>query len=220
VRIAIAICIDDRWRTIDKAGKWHTFSGSEAIVDGVQLVSLHGHTPGHTGHEFSSKGQRILFWGDTIHVQIVQLRHPEIAAVFDIDQAVAAAMRNQLLPTLGAGSSRSTASPKNRRWRTRRIPSIPWGPSPPRESRFSRSTVKPMWICRRRKHPAAREPVPCAGRRHFGHREARGRPPSAQSAGSDPAVEFYPVSRDPDLAGLTRSRGSSRTPRLAHDPSA
>jgi glyoxylase-like metal-dependent hydrolase (beta-lactamase superfamily II) len=79
VRIAIAIRIDDRWRTIDKAGKWHTFSGSEAIVDGVQLVSLHGHTPGHTGHEFSSKGQRILFWGDTIHVQIVQLRHPEIA---------------------------------------------------------------------------------------------------------------------------------------------
>jgi glyoxylase-like metal-dependent hydrolase (beta-lactamase superfamily II) len=69
VRIAIAIRIDDRWRTIDKAGKWHTFSGSEAIVDGVQLVSLHGHTPGHTGHEFSSKGQRILFWGDTIHVE-------------------------------------------------------------------------------------------------------------------------------------------------------
>ena len=63
VRIAIAIRIDDRWRTIDKAGKWHTFSGSEAIVDGVQLVSLHGHIPGHTGHEFSSKGQRILFWG-------------------------------------------------------------------------------------------------------------------------------------------------------------
>src|SRR5467141_4402957 len=50
-----------------KAGKWHTFSGSEAILDGVQLVSLHGHTPGHTGYEFSSKGQKILFWGDTIH---------------------------------------------------------------------------------------------------------------------------------------------------------
>jgi hypothetical protein len=106
VRIAIAIRIDDRWRTIDKAGKWHTFSGSEAIVDGVQLVSLHGHTPGHTGHEFWSKGQRILFWGDTIHVQIVQLRHPEITAVFDIDQAVAAATRNQLLPTLDCSHSR------------------------------------------------------------------------------------------------------------------
>jgi glyoxylase-like metal-dependent hydrolase (beta-lactamase superfamily II) len=83
-----------------KAGKWHTFNDSEAIVDGVQLVSLHGHTPGHTGYEFSSRGQTILFWGDIIHAQIVQLRHPEITAVFDIDQTAAAATRNQLLPTL------------------------------------------------------------------------------------------------------------------------
>ena len=36
-----------------KAGKWHTFSGSEPIVDGMQLVPLPGHTPGHTGYEFS-----------------------------------------------------------------------------------------------------------------------------------------------------------------------
>jgi len=83
-----------------KAGKWHTFSGSEAIVDGVQLVSLHGHTPGHTGYEFSSKGQKILFWGDTVHAQIVQLRHPDITVVFDNDHAAAAVTRNQLLPTL------------------------------------------------------------------------------------------------------------------------
>src|SRR5882724_6651795 len=83
-----------------KAGKWHTFSGSETIVDGVQPVSLHGHAPGHTGYKFSSKGQRILFWGDTVHAQIVQLRHPDITVVFDNDHAAAAATRNQLLPTL------------------------------------------------------------------------------------------------------------------------
>ena len=53
-----------------KAGKWHTFSGSDAIADGVQLVSLHGHTPGHTGYEFSSQGQKILFWGDTVHARV------------------------------------------------------------------------------------------------------------------------------------------------------
>src|SRR6202158_4662005 len=56
-----------------KAGKWRTFSGAEAIVDGMQLVPLPGHTPGHTGYEFSSKGQKILFWGDIIHAQRVQL---------------------------------------------------------------------------------------------------------------------------------------------------
>jgi glyoxylase-like metal-dependent hydrolase (beta-lactamase superfamily II) len=86
-----------------KAGKWHTFSGSETIVDGMQLVPLLGHTPGHTGYEFSSKGQKILFWGDTIHAQRVQLQHPEVTAIFDIDQAAAAATRNQLLPKLAGG---------------------------------------------------------------------------------------------------------------------
>ncbi len=83
-----------------KAGKWRTFNGSEAIADGIKFISLHGHTPGHTGYEFSSKGQKILFWGDTIHAQIVQLRHPEITVVFDSDPAAAAAMRDQLLPAL------------------------------------------------------------------------------------------------------------------------
>jgi len=83
-----------------KAGKWHTFSGSEPIVDGMQIVPLHGHTPGHTGYEFSSKGQKILFWGDIIHAQRVQLQHPEVTAVFDIDQTAASATRNQLLSKL------------------------------------------------------------------------------------------------------------------------
>jgi glyoxylase-like metal-dependent hydrolase (beta-lactamase superfamily II) len=83
-----------------KAGKWHTFIGSGPIVDGMQLVPLHGHTPGHTGYEFASRGQKILFWGDTIHAQRVQLPKPQATVVFDVDPAAAAAMRSQLLPKL------------------------------------------------------------------------------------------------------------------------
>jgi glyoxylase-like metal-dependent hydrolase (beta-lactamase superfamily II) len=88
-----------------KAGKWHTFSGSETLVDGMRLVSLHGHTPGHTGYEFSSRGQKILFWGDTVHEQLVQLSHPDITVVFDIDHAAAAATRNDLFPKLARGGA-------------------------------------------------------------------------------------------------------------------
>ena len=51
-------------------------------------------------YEFSSKGQKILFWGDVIHALRVQLRHPEVTAIFDIDPTAAAATRNQLLPKL------------------------------------------------------------------------------------------------------------------------
>jgi glyoxylase-like metal-dependent hydrolase (beta-lactamase superfamily II) len=85
-----------------KAGKWHPFSGSGPIIDGMQVVPLHGHTPGHTGYEFSSKGQTILFWGDTIHAQRVQLQHPGVTVVFDIDPAAAAATRKRLLPMLAS----------------------------------------------------------------------------------------------------------------------
>jgi glyoxylase-like metal-dependent hydrolase (beta-lactamase superfamily II) len=85
-----------------KAGKWHTFTGYEPIVDGMQIVPLPGHTPGHTGYKFSSKGQKILFWGDTIHAQRVQLQHPEVTVVFDIDPAAAAATRKQLLLKLAS----------------------------------------------------------------------------------------------------------------------
>ena len=83
-----------------KAGKWRTFSDSEQIVDGMQIVPLRGHTPGHTGYEFSSQGKKILFWGDIVHAQRVQLHHPEVTAIFDIDQTAATATRNQLLPKL------------------------------------------------------------------------------------------------------------------------
>src|ERR1700687_3550003 len=83
-----------------KAGKWHTFSDSQHIVDGMQIVPLHGHAPGHTGYEFSSQGKKILFWGDIIHVQRVQLQHPEVTVVLDGDPTAAAATRNQLLPKL------------------------------------------------------------------------------------------------------------------------
>jgi glyoxylase-like metal-dependent hydrolase (beta-lactamase superfamily II) len=66
----------------------------------VQLVPLPGHTPGHTGFAFSSKGQQILFWGDIVHALRVQLQHPEVTALFDIDQTAAAATRYQLLARL------------------------------------------------------------------------------------------------------------------------
>ncbi|HYS08541.1 MAG TPA: MBL fold metallo-hydrolase, partial [Myxococcales bacterium] len=85
-----------------KAGKWHTFSGTEPIVDGVQIVPLPGHTPGHTGYVFSSQGKKILFWGDIVHAQRVQLKHPEVTAVFDADPAAAAVTRNRLLARLAA----------------------------------------------------------------------------------------------------------------------
>src|SRR5437899_4558161 len=100
-----------------KTGRWHTFRSSDEIGEGIKIVPLPGHTPGHTGYEFSSKGQRILFWGDVIHAQSVQLKHPEVSVAFDIDAAEAVAKRNKLLTALVAGKghavSQNTAFPED-----------------------------------------------------------------------------------------------------------
>jgi len=46
----------------------------------------------------SSKGQKILFWGDIIHAQRVQCSIPRSPRIFDIDQTAAAGNAgNQLL---------------------------------------------------------------------------------------------------------------------------
>jgi glyoxylase-like metal-dependent hydrolase (beta-lactamase superfamily II) len=85
-----------------KARKWHTFTDSDQIVDGMQIVPLRGHTPGHTGYEFSSHGKKILFWGDVMHVQRLQLPDPKITVVFDVDPTAAAVTRDQLLHKLAS----------------------------------------------------------------------------------------------------------------------
>jgi glyoxylase-like metal-dependent hydrolase (beta-lactamase superfamily II) len=85
-----------------KAGKWHTFTDSDQIVDGMQIVPLRGHTPGHTGYEFSSQGKKILFWGDVMHVQRLQLPDPKVTVVFDVDPTAAAVTRDQLLRKLAS----------------------------------------------------------------------------------------------------------------------
>jgi hypothetical protein len=49
---------------------------------------------------FRQRGKTSCFWGDIVHAQRVQLQHPEVTAIFDIDQTAAAATRHQLLPNL------------------------------------------------------------------------------------------------------------------------
>jgi glyoxylase-like metal-dependent hydrolase (beta-lactamase superfamily II) len=85
-----------------KTGQWHPFEGSIEIAEGVTSRPLPGHTPGHTGYQFTSQGRELLIWGDVMHVQGVQLTHPEITVVFDLDGQAASTTRRQLMPSLSA----------------------------------------------------------------------------------------------------------------------
>ena len=78
------------------AGKWKPIAPGAQIVPGVRSRPIIGHTPGHTGYEFTSNGQSLLIIGDTVHVAQIQLERPDIGVVFDLDGPVSDKSRAEL----------------------------------------------------------------------------------------------------------------------------
>jgi glyoxylase-like metal-dependent hydrolase (beta-lactamase superfamily II) len=70
---------------------------AESLFEGVEPVALHGHTPGHTGYLVGSGPNRLLIWGDVVHVPSVQIPRPDVSVVLDEDAGAAAATRRQQL---------------------------------------------------------------------------------------------------------------------------
>ena len=77
------------------AGKFKTFDGDTDLVAGVKAVATRGHTPGHSVYVAESRGQKMVFWGDLMHVAAVQFANPAVTIQFDIDSKAAAAQRRK-----------------------------------------------------------------------------------------------------------------------------
>jgi glyoxylase-like metal-dependent hydrolase (beta-lactamase superfamily II) len=77
-----------------KAGKFATFADNAAPVPGLGSILYAGHTPGHSAITLESEGQKIIFWGDITHGDILQFDEPGVAIEFDIDQKAAVAARD------------------------------------------------------------------------------------------------------------------------------
>jgi glyoxylase-like metal-dependent hydrolase (beta-lactamase superfamily II) len=80
------------------AGRFKPFEGSPAgveIVPGVKAFPAYGHTPGHSNYVAESKGQKIMFWGDLMHVAAVQFPKPSVTINFDSDPKAAAPAREK-----------------------------------------------------------------------------------------------------------------------------
>ncbi|MFG6430094.1 MBL fold metallo-hydrolase [Roseateles sp. LYH14W] len=80
------------------AGRFKPFEGSAAgleIVPGVKAVPAYGHTPGHSNYVAESKGQKMMFWGDLMHVAAVQFPEPGVTIQFDSDPKAAAPARER-----------------------------------------------------------------------------------------------------------------------------
>lgn len=80
------------------AGRFKPFEGSTSgveIVPGVKAVPAYGHTPGHSNYVAESKGQKIVFWGDLMHVAAVQFPEPSVTVQFDSDSDAARPAREK-----------------------------------------------------------------------------------------------------------------------------
>lgn len=76
-----------------EAGAFKPFDGATELVPGIRSLPAHGHTPGHTAYVVESDGQRMVMWGDLMHVAAVQFAHPTVTIQFDSDSAAAAPVR-------------------------------------------------------------------------------------------------------------------------------
>jgi glyoxylase-like metal-dependent hydrolase (beta-lactamase superfamily II) len=86
-----------REQTVPYRQRMRTFSGPDReIIPGVTAVTCHGHTPGHTAFLLDSAGQRLLIWGDVVHMPEVQVPRPEVSMVVDVDPVAAASSRRRI----------------------------------------------------------------------------------------------------------------------------
>jgi glyoxylase-like metal-dependent hydrolase (beta-lactamase superfamily II) len=70
------------------------------VLPGISAVLRAGHTPGHTNWLIRSGNDRLLIWGDIVHLAAVQVPRPDTGLVFDVDPAAACASRRRVFDWL------------------------------------------------------------------------------------------------------------------------
>ncbi len=82
--------------TAPYAGRIRRIKDGE-VLPGITAMLRPGHTPGHTNWLIQSGGERILIWGDIVHLASVQLARPDARLIYDVDTEMAAATRAKVL---------------------------------------------------------------------------------------------------------------------------
>ena len=77
------------------AGRFKAFDGDTELVPGVKAIAARGHTKGHSIYVVESRGQKLVLWGDLMHVAAVQFEQPAVTIQFDTDSKAAAAQRKK-----------------------------------------------------------------------------------------------------------------------------
>jgi glyoxylase-like metal-dependent hydrolase (beta-lactamase superfamily II) len=79
--------------------KVRTIADGEEIFPGVRAMAAPGHTAGHTTFSITSRGRRLLAFGDALHSPL-QVRYPHWSAGVDHDRTQSARARRRLVDDL------------------------------------------------------------------------------------------------------------------------
>jgi glyoxylase-like metal-dependent hydrolase (beta-lactamase superfamily II) len=77
------------------ANRVEPLTESRSPVPGIDVLFTPGHTPGHCSFVISSGSERAVVLGDTIHCAL-EISHPELALLTDVDPALGIATRSRV----------------------------------------------------------------------------------------------------------------------------
>jgi glyoxylase-like metal-dependent hydrolase (beta-lactamase superfamily II) len=78
------------------SGRFKPFDGRTELMPGVRALPAPGHTPGHTAYVVESEGEKLVLWGDLMHVAAVEFAQPTAMLKFEAAPAQATAVRAQI----------------------------------------------------------------------------------------------------------------------------
>ncbi len=78
------------------AKKFKPFDGETQLIPGIRAMPAPGHTPGHTVYVVESQGQKMVVWGDLLHVAALQFPQPSATVQFDWNVQQSAQQRQQV----------------------------------------------------------------------------------------------------------------------------
>jgi glyoxylase-like metal-dependent hydrolase (beta-lactamase superfamily II) len=77
------------------AQRFRPFEGRTPLSAGITALPRHGHTAGHSTYLVESRGQKLMLWGDLLHVAAVQFDQPAVTIAFDTSNRAAAVQRKR-----------------------------------------------------------------------------------------------------------------------------
>jgi glyoxylase-like metal-dependent hydrolase (beta-lactamase superfamily II) len=78
------------------SGQFQPFEDGADLAPGIRAIATPGHSPGHSSYMVESRGQKLLVWGDIVHVAPIQFPDPGVTTTYDSDPGSAERQRDAM----------------------------------------------------------------------------------------------------------------------------